>query len=125
MKRTPEQWAGMCPRTVAETASPAAVMYALRDAQADIAELCRRLSEERELRAAEEEGADELFDVVCSAVESLDGLMNVCEETFAGENLSALQKGGNDFWTPARAAFIRLLAAVDRSWIVLPEDSHV
>lgn len=95
------------------------------DAQADIAELRRLLSRERGLREMAEADADGLFDVVHCAVESLDGLMNVCEEAFAGENLSALQRGGNDFWTPAREAFIRLLAAVGQSWVVLPEDSHV
>lgn len=32
MSRTREQWAAVCPKTVAKTASPAAVMYLAGDA---------------------------------------------------------------------------------------------
>lgn len=39
MNRTREQWDAICPKAVAKTASPAAVMYLIQDALSDIAKL--------------------------------------------------------------------------------------
>lgn len=51
MKRTRQQWAAVCPRTVAETASPAAVMYLLRDALADIEALHAQATQDQPERS--------------------------------------------------------------------------
>lgn len=47
MNRTREQWADVCPKTVAETASPAAVMCLVDDALSDIARLHRQADQLR------------------------------------------------------------------------------
>jgi len=47
MNRTREQWADVCPKTVAETASPAAVMCLVDDALSDIARLHRQVDKLR------------------------------------------------------------------------------
>lgn len=47
MNRTREQWADVCPKTVAETASPAAVMCLVEDALSDIATLHRQVDQLR------------------------------------------------------------------------------
>lgn len=41
MKRTIDQWANCCPKTIAREQSEAAIQFALEDAKADILELCR------------------------------------------------------------------------------------
>ena len=63
MNRTREQWAAVCPKAVAKTASPAAVMYLVGDALADIARLHEQADQLRaelddERRRAEVSAAD-------------------------------------------------------------------
>lgn len=52
MNRTREQWDAICPKAVAKTASPAAVMYLIQDALSDIAKLHKQADQ---LRAEIEE----------------------------------------------------------------------
>lgn len=47
MNRTREQWAAVCPKAVAKTASPAAVMYLIQDALSDIARLHKQVDQLR------------------------------------------------------------------------------
>lgn len=73
MNRTREQWADVCPKTVAQTASPAAVMCLVDDALSDIATLHRQVDQLRAEVEALRQDAERYRQAMAEVMRQVDG----------------------------------------------------